>query len=148
MYYLAFFHGDLIQGLWTKWKCKWKTPFSYKMPLARTLNFDSVNHNKHQKNQDKTPKRFLSASAVTYKLHLAKHSRSFSSVANVTGIVGFVPILWSWEEQQDCALSHLLCHSQMKYICLILTAGQNIIVAQNCFISSPAPKVLWPILKL
>lgn len=34
------------------------------MPLACTLNLDSANHNKHQKNQDKTPKRLLSASAV------------------------------------------------------------------------------------
>lgn len=52
------------------------------MPLAHTLNLDSVNHNKHQKNQDKTPKRFL---AVSFKHHLAKHSRSFSSVANAQG---------------------------------------------------------------
>lgn len=59
VYYLAFFHGDLIQGLWTKWKWKWKTPFSYKMPLTRTLNVDSLNRNKYHKNQEKAPKKFI-----------------------------------------------------------------------------------------
>lgn len=57
VYYLAFFHGDLIQGLWTKWK--WKTPFSYKTPLACTLNPDSLSHNKHRKNQGETPEKFI-----------------------------------------------------------------------------------------